>query len=665
MRRVPNAAAALALALASACEGGPPSGGDEAERLEARPSAVTLNPGSTTTIGTEPTAPFGRYPEVTLWRGVDSCTATIVAPYVALTADHCGGTTIDWDFNGSTVQFPAARFYMHPFSRSAPPRPSWWAGVMFHDLRTVFVPSLTPEAIYGRGILLPDTDVLAARRHAEQASTSGRAQGMTLVGTASGRNDTGDFAPTRFDPAPADQGALLRDTTTPEFAIADRGDSGGPTFSSLCPGCAEEGRRALIGATKAPAAVTALTYDAGATSNALQTHAARVNSLWLAARVADPDGDGVPDECDGNRTDWNPQDTSRCPGLLGGPAMPLGDPNVSVGLLTDLWYEGRIACKPGYAAIGVRGKNGSEIRHLAVHCRAVSCIGRSCSDDSLQSADYWTERFGGETDVGGGGDFDLACPSGQIMAGVHGTHESGTVVRSLGIKCGTVADLAAGSAPFVTGLRGDPSRGTSFDATCSSNKALVGFHGRTSDREARWITGLQPVCSPHHSFFTPPVGGAGGRGEYLACPEGHVARGTVQTTRDNAVEHFAIACAIDRSDIVRFFLRGGFRNASGQRFFSEVRGGQFPYKAPSGSKSVMCPSGSNLIGVTFTADTTIRSVRFLTCQDRSTGSRTTVAVNVGATGLGQEKGFTCETGKVDGMSIRAGWLTDEVRLHCK
>jgi hypothetical protein len=646
------------------CEGLPAElGSDETTEQE-----ITMAPGSTKVIGREPTTPTGRYPEVVNF--AVGCTGTILAPYLVLTARHCWGTNlwVEWPGADPILKYTVAGNVLNPYDEVGTFRPAWWQTMHAFDTTTLFVPTLSASEIHSRGILLPDVDAWAWAKQAEQASTGNQAAPQRMaVGTASFGPFDRDWAPVLYKPV-SPEDTMYHLDPQPNFATIDGGDSGGPNFSSVCSDCDYEGRRAVIATNKSQISVVPFMYEPGVPNSAQQRREVRNNTLWLASRVSDPDGDGLPDECDSNRTSFSTNDGTRCPGLIGGPFGP------SSGLTTDgntstFFYrtvaDGRLACKPGYVAIGIRGNTGFEIRDVAVHCRAITCLGTTCSDQNQRTGDYWTDRFGAETDAGPSAPFDLSCPWGQVMTGLHGTHTAGDVIRSLGIKCSTTTEAIQGVSNFSSPLVGKTDWGNSFNSQCPTSRFLSGFHGRSSDTQVRWITGLQPVCTLHPARFTGKVGGTGGRGEYLACPEGYVARNTVMTTDSGGIKHFALGCAKQGSDTIRYYLSGGYHeNATGKRFFSEVRGGQFRYVKPAGAITKTCPAGSDLKSIEFTSDLTVRSVRKLVCRKRSDGTSVNVAVNVGQTATGAVKSSAC-TQTVDGMFVRAELATHMVRLHCK
>lgn len=112
----------------------------------------------------------------------------------------------------------------------------------------------------------------------------------------------------------------------------------------------------------------------------------------------------------------------------------------------------------------------------------------------------------------GGGPFQLACESGEVLAGVYG--RSGTLVNQVGLRCIRIDENGAWiGSPIDRGATG-AATGTAFTKTCPTNFAISGFRGRAGqfvdqlDFQCRSLTASGKVTGAGQ--FLGAVGGTGG-----------------------------------------------------------------------------------------------------------------------------------------------------------
>ena len=130
-------------------------------------------------------------------------------------------------------------------------------------------------------------------------------------------------------------------------------------------------------------------------------------------------------------------------------------------------------------------------------------------DSTPNTAVDYTPTIGGS----GGGAFQLACPSDEIIAGVHGVF--GTYVNQIGPQCVKVDQLGRWIGDPANGpVTGDTTSGTNFERTCPRNYAVSGFRGNADqyvnqiDVECRALTPSGGVTGP--AQYLSGAGGSGG-----------------------------------------------------------------------------------------------------------------------------------------------------------
>ena len=103
----------------------------------------------------------------------------------------------------------------------------------------------------------------------------------------------------------------------------------------------------------------------------------------------------------------------------------------------------------------------------------------------------WTGRLGGT----GGNAFELACPAGQVLAGVSG-HVDSSQVRRVAPRCVAVTASGAWSGtPTEQGTAGAVG-GSSFTRTCPSGSAVVGMRGRAGNILGQLVLSCRPLVKP-------------------------------------------------------------------------------------------------------------------------------------------------------------------------
>lgn len=112
----------------------------------------------------------------------------------------------------------------------------------------------------------------------------------------------------------------------------------------------------------------------------------------------------------------------------------------------------------------------------------------------------------------GGSPFQLACESGEVLAGVYG--RSGTLVNQVGLRCIRIDENGAWiGTPTDRGASGTAT-GTAFTKTCPTNFAISGFRGRAGqfvdqlDFQCRALTATGKVTGAVQ--YLGAVGGTGG-----------------------------------------------------------------------------------------------------------------------------------------------------------
>jgi len=522
--------------------------------LVAMTACITAGKGNTVTKeAVKPTS--GEYPEVGLVSGGLGCTGTIVGPYAVITAGHCVGTTNS--FTDGTAM-AASGAYQNPYRDRVPFAPQWWVNLngpqvssgrrlcdwpAMHDQLLLFVPNLTPAWLATNGIV--DFPNLGASSAGDQ---------FRIVGVGSTGGATRDWIAATMLAANADSiEKRPRDgyvNVDPATSVSDPGDSGGPlmlsSFFTSPTGKRLEGNRHLAGTDQdTTGSYAPLAYYAGMTAN--QRDTARRNSLWAAAQVDDIDNDGLPTECDENPSASG--GANLCPAPVGIPVGPqVTSPNPpqscsdSSGLAAWTGVSpqpmGLLACRAGFIATGLVGRGGDLVDELALQCSAISCFYGSGPCES-----YETDLFGG----GGGSDYFDSCPPGQALTSFAGFQDANGL-RSISAQCrsfDTVRSLPptySGSNLYIVGNQfGFLRTGTPYVGSCAKDRILTGLVVRSAD--ARFVTGVQEICSAYPGGYSTYAGGKGGSGYGLSCPANYLLVGTAQRRASDGIDHFAILCA--------------------------------------------------------------------------------------------------------------------------
>ena len=110
----------------------------------------------------------------------------------------------------------------------------------------------------------------------------------------------------------------------------------------------------------------------------------------------------------------------------------------------------------------------------------------------------------------GGGAFQLACPSDEIIVGVHGRYA--TYVNQIGPKCVKVDQLGRWIGdPVNAAVTGTTASGTSFSKSCPRDFAVSGFRGRSD----QYVNQIDIECRA-----LTPTGGLTGAVQYLGADGG-------------------------------------------------------------------------------------------------------------------------------------------------
>jgi len=659
-------------------------------------SEIHTNPGSTSVISQEPTAAAtGAFKPVMYFQaGGEACTATVLGPYAVLTANHCvsglppasvpSSVFIRWTDLGS---FAAGKVLYNPYL-NAQFTPSWWVTLNSqqkaqpggrqddwpaqHDQVIVFVPGLTPTVLAQNHI----TPALIGAPPAIGPIT------YMTVGVASTGTDIRSSVFSRIINAipgtitqnPRD-GYITEDQTTPNFGSVDPGDSGGPIMgfqriTQLFGGSVDVSHFVLgtaqnTGGDKAP-----LAYATGTTLTANQTLTIRLNSLWAQAQVDDADGDGLPTACDRNPASPNAAGDNLCPAEVGAPTGASLGSQLSASTAVPL---AALACKPGYTAVALRGRSGALVDDLAVKCQALGCFtapGGTCNQT------YWTDDFGGT----GGVAFEADCAGGSLLTGIQGQQDPGIVVTSLQPRCNTFLNVKAGSTAGVTALGSFGGAGTAaYTDACPGSQTLVGFQARTSD--ARWVTGLQPICSNDLARMAAYVGGTGGIVNDLSCPAGSIATGVMYQTdpAHTSIAFSGVLCAPqatvqagqavtdDKIVVAHGTTQDNNAGIVVPAMVEPLIGAHTP-SSPTANpvKTATCPTGYALSRISGGVSTgVLGSITTLGCRRLANTAQTaTVSVNAGNLSLAVVNSSCPGTAIVDGLYTQSGALTDGIAAHC-
>jgi hypothetical protein len=386
--------------------------------------------------------------------------------------------------------------------------PTFWRGRTElphpHDVAVYFVPGLTQQFIDANGIEIPRLDGIALAK--ERKTYPDRpyffpASGFwgspvyfdyELVGRMGGTNNQRRFGSVHIESPSGSSflGQLAYGTGISGDVHGNPGDSGGPTFgymhrffkptlqTPIVIAATKSGFHSPSSTTvgSAPMRAAPLAHLPG--MSAEQDEAARLNHLWLRARVDDADNDGIPIQCDSDPASPGYDRTSRCP-------APDGVPRVRE---TKGYPQGSLMCDDGFVVTGYRGSETNRgITRLAVLCRPQSCV--DASNLYSCSRSYWTDEYGiaGKTT---GLRFSEVCGWGARVDGFTGrTGRSSRKIRSMAITC----KKGAGGVRSPSHGRYSTSHTRTFHHNCSNGKFVQGVVARMKDRNV--ISGIQAVCT--------------------------------------------------------------------------------------------------------------------------------------------------------------------------
>lgn len=361
--------------------------------------AIVDSEGKSDTIPTERTEHnLGKFRSVLAVRDGTECTGTVIGPYTVLTAHHCtGGGKVQWN-NPATVM-KVEREYTNPylmigrvFDTYNLPRPDgtrlggmageftryftplWWLELYQqaidddtedrlwtwpaqHDQLLLFVPDLTPDFIQKNEILLPEVGANLSRSNIQYFLTATPGSDRQYA------NVTFLKATARSITSATRDGYL---TIDPSTARAEPGNSGGVTVGVIDspPGSNIIPHQFIVGTTQNSATdISPLGYTDDMTVN--QKLTVKLNSLWVKARMADIDGDGLPVECDPDPVIVNRADENLCTASVG----------VPTGRFTHGYPQARLECSDGYFATGFKAvREENNIENMRLSCSNVACL---------------------------------------------------------------------------------------------------------------------------------------------------------------------------------------------------------------------------------------------------------------------------------------------------
>lgn len=652
---------------------------------------------------TEPTAQnAGHYPYVMAWRtAVGSCTATVIAPYAVLTAQHCGwdrNTSVTWPATGLTMQVQSA--FTNPYTvEAACPEgrkvnwPHWFqeqnnvqiaAGgrscanndpdwPAMHDHQIGFVPQLTPAFM--------------ARNRLREGLV--RAKGSTgelyqRVGVSSGPNSgirkwiNQTFVPAipdNLDPGRGVRDGYLR--TDHATGHADPGDSGGPTFGALTTtlpnGSLLQRSITLMGTTQNDADISPTGYEAGIVLTENQRDTIRKNQLWIRSRMDDVDGDGLPSACDPAPNAANRANENLCP--------------KPVGSRTPDYPDGRLECKPGYHITGISGRDGWLIDQLAVQCTPAHCFDQPGNTSDICKGAYATDAFGGT----GGMPYRTSCGKNKVLNGFSGRATQDSLI-SLSMRCSYLSPRARppndriAVYTVIGNDRGRRNTGNEFERACAG-KLLTGIDVHSAD--GKTLTSLQLICSDSSGETLAYVGGHGGQSYSLKCPAGNVMVGMMYQARQRRS---------DRPAFVGFLCEplGSVRSAgpdtapdvAGRNATLSVLHGSYQHRdrgvfvpagyqqyqgsyTPQGILTRRCPEGEVIKGTVARSGGHLDFIRSMICdgpeETANQDSSVVLIDNIDRGILDVEVVETRCNGQrsVTGLYVRSGWLLDGMALYCE
>jgi hypothetical protein len=248
-------------------------------------------------------------------------------------------------------------------------------------------------------------------------------------------------------------------------------------------------RRVLVATTKSGRDLgSPSTANSGAVSavpvaqldgmSAEQSDAARLNALWLKARIDDIDNDGFPRQCDADPAIAGANHrTARCPAPVGRPYPHL----------TKGYPQGSLMCKDGYVVTGHKGRSDwlRGVTRMALMCTPRACtkgFGRDCARG------YWTGTYG--ISSAGGNLYNEHCHRGVAIGLPGATLDNSGNVGSIGLiyQQGPSERLRR-----PAGVRGRFDT-TNFRHQCAAGQVMQGVVVRMAGRDH--LTGLQAVCTP-------------------------------------------------------------------------------------------------------------------------------------------------------------------------
>jgi hypothetical protein len=125
-----------------------------------------------------------------------------------------------------------------------------------------------------------------------------------------------------------------------------------------------------------------------------------------------------------------------------------------------------VQCPAGSVATALQGRAGDDIDRTELWCSPIS--------GTTLGAAFFAGGVGGT----GGGPYNLSCPAGSAITGVHGlvgVLGGNSIVDTLGVSC---RDIATGDF-FTSGTVGIASQtGPPFQLECPAGKVVAGFEGR-------------------------------------------------------------------------------------------------------------------------------------------------------------------------------------------
>jgi hypothetical protein len=412
----------------------------EDEEAGSTSEALVQNQSGTPITGEELLANAGTYRAVA--RSGFMCTATIIAPYLAVTSASCAPPNELTYADGSSLN--GAR-WRSPYLNE-PHFPAWWRALndaqkaaggnqddspAMHDIAILFLPDVTPAWMANKGIRSVPivADVVGTQYGGPGAASVFSTKSFISVGTSGGRRN---YGPAKFLAPVANSitafprdGYVTRDGRTPGFVQPRRGDEGGPTFWEGPNGTELGSGRILAGVTlnackgrgldggndPSNMNVEACTSGGdiapigafeGMTEN--QRWTAIRNAQWIQSQIVDTDGDGITNGCD-----VYPLDRTKTESLCAAPFQPPGPGSYpSAALLPNMFAEvgpsANSDVTPAKVKLcGIRSNSGWLVDNLQLlYCRETS-------DGAVV---YSSTTFGGN---GGGSQTDL-CPSGSWIS---------------------------------------------------------------------------------------------------------------------------------------------------------------------------------------------------------------------------------------------------------